>query len=267
VGAARRLNISVLGGVHSGCTEIFARDSIENVSQLRTIAVPFGDSATESDYAFMLSIMNYIGLPPDRVVGSYNPTDLPRLLQSGDIDGAIAIAPGGEELRGLDGVRVLVRTADDPPWSTHYCCVVYGNATFVERNPNTTRRTMRALYRAIDATARQPEDVARHIVEVRGYPFSLEDATHHLKHPHFDVWRTFDVEDTLRFYALRLREVGEIDATPDEILEHVDLRYFNELRGKLAAAPRRFDTPFALTCEVQAGEYAAAIGPRRQGRS
>jgi len=189
-------------------------------------------------------------VPPDRVVGSHNPDELPRLLKQGDIDGVIAIAPQGEALRDLEGVRVLVRTADDSPWSSHYCCLIYGNRGFVEKNPNTTRRTMRALYRAVDATARDPEAVARHIVDERRYPYSVEEATHQLQHPHFDVWRSFSVEDTLRFYALRLREAGEITAGPDEILRSFEPRYFEALRSELAFSPGRRNSFF---CDLLPG--------------
>ena len=50
------------------------------------------------------------------------------------------------------------------------------------------------------------------------------------------AWRNYDPEDSLRFYALRLREAGLIDQAPDEILARgTDWRMFNELKKELKA--------------------------------
>jgi NitT/TauT family transport system substrate-binding protein len=50
------------------------------------------------------------------------------------------------------------------------------------------------------------------------------------------MWRQFDPEDTLRFFALRLREVDMIRSTPQEIIaEGTDWRFLNELKRELKA--------------------------------
>ena len=52
----------------------------------------------------------------------------------------------------------------------------------------------------------------------------------------YDRWREFDPEDSLRFYALRLHEVGMIKSSPNEILaEGTDWRFVNELKRELKA--------------------------------
>ena len=49
-------------------------------------------------------------------------------------------------------------------------------------------------------------------------------------------WREFDPEDSLRFYALRLHEVGMIKSSPNTILaEGTDWRFLNELKRELKA--------------------------------
>ena len=51
-----------------------------------------------------------------------------------------------------------------------------------------------------------------------------------------DVWREFDPEDSMRFYALRLHEVGMIKSTPQEIIaKGTDWRFLNELKRELKA--------------------------------
>jgi NitT/TauT family transport system substrate-binding protein len=49
-------------------------------------------------------------------------------------------------------------------------------------------------------------------------------------------WRDFDPEDSLRFYALRLHEVGMINSTPNQIIaQGTDWRFLNELKRELKA--------------------------------
>ena len=50
------------------------------------------------------------------------------------------------------------------------------------------------------------------------------------------VWREFDLENSLRFFALRLHEVDMIKATPQEIIaEGTDWRFLTELKRELKA--------------------------------
>jgi len=47
----------------------------------------------------------------------------------------------------------------------------------------------------------------------------------------YELWREYDAEDTMRFYALWLREVGMIRSTPQEIIaKGTDWRFLNDLK-------------------------------------
>jgi NitT/TauT family transport system substrate-binding protein len=47
-------------------------------------------------------------------------------------------------------------------------------------------------------------------------------------------WREFDPEDSIRFYALRLREAGMINSVPAKILASgTDWRFLNDLKREL----------------------------------
>ena len=49
-------------------------------------------------------------------------------------------------------------------------------------------------------------------------------------------WQEYDPEDSLRFYELRLYEVGMIELSPNTILaEGTDGRFLNELKRELKA--------------------------------
>jgi NitT/TauT family transport system substrate-binding protein len=47
-------------------------------------------------------------------------------------------------------------------------------------------------------------------------------------------WREYESEDTVRFWALRLREAGIIKSSPSRIIaQGTDWRFFNELKQEL----------------------------------
>ena len=52
----------------------------------------------------------------------------------------------------------------------------------------------------------------------------------------YDKWRDANPEDTLRFHALRLHELGMIKNTPQKIIaQGADWRFLNELKRELRA--------------------------------
>jgi NitT/TauT family transport system substrate-binding protein len=80
-------------------------------------------------------------------------------------------------LEGLKVGRVIVDTAQDRPWSQYFCCMVVANRDFAQRNPIATKRALRAILKAADVCAADPERAARFLYE-RGYetryPIGLE---------------------------------------------------------------------------------------------
>jgi NitT/TauT family transport system substrate-binding protein len=50
----------------------------------------------------------------------------------------------------------------------------------------------------------------------------------------YGKWRDYNPEDTIRFYALRLHELGMIDASPQEIIaRNTDWRFLRQLKDEL----------------------------------
>jgi NitT/TauT family transport system substrate-binding protein len=50
----------------------------------------------------------------------------------------------------------------------------------------------------------------------------------------YGKWREYDPRDTIRFYALRLQEVGMIKSIPQKLIaQGADWRFFNELKREL----------------------------------
>jgi NitT/TauT family transport system substrate-binding protein len=75
--------------------------------------------------------------------------------------------------------------------------------------------------------------VARTIVD-RGFTKSYEYALQTMIDVPYGRWREYDPEDTVRFYALRLHEVGMIKSTLQKIIaQNTDWRFLNELKKEL----------------------------------
>ncbi len=52
-----------------------------------------------------------------------------------------------------------------------------------------------------------------------------------LKEIPYGRWREYNPEDTIRFYALRMRETGLIATAPQQFIkQHTDWRFMNELK-------------------------------------
>jgi NitT/TauT family transport system substrate-binding protein len=129
--------------------------------------------------------------------------------------------------------HVIVNTATDRPWSQYFCCVVTANRNFLRKNPVATKRAMRAIIKASNLCATQPDAVAQELVK-KGFTPNLEYAKQAMREIPYGRWRDFDVEDTVRYYALRLKEAGFIKSAPKKIIaDGTDWRILNELKEEL----------------------------------
>jgi NitT/TauT family transport system substrate-binding protein len=108
-----------------------------------------------------------------------------------------------------------------------------GNPDFIRKNPVATKRALRAILKSTDLCASDPVGTARRLVE-GGFATRYDYALQTLKEVPYNKWREYDPEDTLRFYALRLREAGMIKSNPNRIIaESTDWRFLNELKREL----------------------------------
>jgi len=111
--------------------------------------------------------------------------------------------------------------------------VVVGNRDFVQKHPVATKRALRAILKANQICALEPDRAARLLVD-KGYTKNYDYALQALKEIPYGNWREYNPEDTVRFYALRLHEIGMIKSTPQKIIaEGTDWRFLNELKKEL----------------------------------
>jgi NitT/TauT family transport system substrate-binding protein len=113
--------------------------------------------------------------------------------------------------------------------------MVGGNPEYVRNHPVATKRALRAILKATDLCATDPAGVARQLVD-GGFTPRYDYAFQTLSEVPYDRWRDYNAEDTLRFYALRLREAGMIKSSPQKIIaENTDWRFLDELKRELKA--------------------------------
>jgi NitT/TauT family transport system substrate-binding protein len=230
------LPIVLLAGVHVGCFEVFGTRGIRAIRDLKgkTVAVPSPNSA---HHMFLSSMAAYVGLDPRKDIKwfTHDPADSARLLADGTVDALIGFPPVPQELRAKGIGRVIVNSTVDRPWSGYFCCVVAANKSFIDRYPVATKRAVRAILKATDLCATDPERAARAIVD-RGFTREYDYALTTMKEINYNRWREYDPEDTVRFYSLRLREVGLVKSSPRKLIaQGTDWRFLSELKKELKA--------------------------------
>jgi NitT/TauT family transport system substrate-binding protein len=158
---------------------------------------------------------------------------MPMLIE-GKIDAFMCSPPVSLEFRRKKIGHALVNTTTDKPWSQYSCCLIASTKDFVRRNPVATKRAMRAILKSVDLCARDPGRVAR-FMEGRGlgsYDITLQG----LREVPYAKWREINVADSVRFWSLRLHDVGAIKGSPQQIIaQGLDLRSLNELKKELKA--------------------------------
>jgi NitT/TauT family transport system substrate-binding protein len=222
--------VTILGGVHVGCYELFAKDDIRSVGDLkgRSIGVQTGG---DTAHAFLTAMAAHIGLDPLQdihwVTGS-NPLDA---FAAGKIDAYFATPPEPQELRARGFHHVIFNSIVDRPWSQYFCCMLCGNREYVNSHPVATKRVLRAILKAADLCVAEPARVARNIVD-GGFTERYDYAIAALQEVQYDKWREYDPEDTIRYYALRLHEAGMIRLLPNQIIaENTDWHFLSELKA------------------------------------
>jgi len=229
----RGVAITVVSGVHVGCIELLAKQTIRSVSDLKgkRVGIPgFGNSS----HVHITLMAAEVGLDPskdiDWVVGSEK-----QLFIDGKIDAFIGVSPDPQELRARQIGHALLKTAVDRPWSQYFCCMLIGNREFVRNYPAATKRVVRTILKAADFCAADPAGAAQRLVD-RGLTPRYDYALQMLSELPYDKWREYDHEDTIRFYALRMHETGFIKSSPQKIIaEGTDWRFLNELKRELKA--------------------------------
>jgi len=228
--------ITLLTGVMVGCYELFGNGDTRSITDLKGKSV--GMQALGSIGHILVALMAaHVGLDPARDIHWVtDPKVKPKdLFIDGKIDAFLGFPPEPQELRDRRIGHVIVNSTVDRPWSQYLCCMLGGNPEYVRNHPVATKRVVRAILKATDLCATDPAGAARRLVD-GGFTKRYDYALQTLSENPYDKWREYDAEDTMRFYALRMHEVGFIKSSPQKIIaDGTDWRFLNELKRELKA--------------------------------
>ncbi len=230
----RGIAIKVLAGVHVGCFELFVHGEARSAADLKGKSVGIRDLGGP-EHLLLSVIAANVGIDPGKDIrwvpsGKISPMEL---FTDGKIDAFLGSPPEPQELRAQRIGRVIVDSSVDRPWSQYFCCMLAGGRDYVESHPVAAKRVLRAILKATDLCVTDPAGMARRLVD-GGYTKSYEYALQSLREVPYDKWREYDAADTIRFYALRLHEVGFIKSSPNKIIaDGTDWRFLDEIKREL----------------------------------
>jgi NitT/TauT family transport system substrate-binding protein len=224
----------ILAGGHVGCFELFGTERVRAIRDLKgkTVSVP---ELGGPQQLFLASIAAYVGLDPRQDIDwvIHSRADAMQRLTDGTIDAFLGFPPEPQELRAKGIGHVVVNSALDRPWSQYFCCMVYTRRAFARKYPVATKRALRAILKAADICALEPDRAAQFLVD-KGYTARYDYARQAMQELPYGKWREYNPEDTVRFYALRLHEAGMIKSTPQQLIaQGTDWRFLNELKKEL----------------------------------
>jgi NitT/TauT family transport system substrate-binding protein len=229
-------SLTVLAGVHVGCFELFAKDDIRTVVDLKGRSVGVQDWGSTA-HVLVALMAAHVGLDRAKDIRWVTDPSVKPIEQfvEGKIDAFMGFPPQPQDLRARQIGHVIVNSTVDRPWSQYFCCMLAGNRDYVRNYPVATKRVLRAILKATDLCATEPTRVARQIVD-GGFTPRYDYALQALNEVPYDRWRDYDATDTIRFYALRMHETGFIKASPQKIIaDGTDWRFLNELKRELKA--------------------------------
>jgi NitT/TauT family transport system substrate-binding protein len=228
------LPVTLLAGVHVGCFELFVSEKVRTFSDLKGKAAAIL-APRSSQHILLASIATSIGLDPNRDIqwATHPANEAKALLAAGKIDAFLGFPPDAQELRAKRIGRVLLNSATDRPWSQYFCCMVAANTEFARKHPVAAKRAVRAILKASEICASSPEMATKAFV-AQGFKMDLAYAEQAVRELPFGKWRDYNPEETVRFYALRLREAGMVKGSPQKLIaQGTDWRSLNELKKEL----------------------------------
>src|SRR5262249_59487432 len=96
-----------------------------------------------------------------------------------------------------------------------------------------TKRELHTILKATVICALEPNRAAQIIVD-GGFTKEYRYALQAMKDVSYSRWREFDAEDSVRFYALSLHDIGMIKTSPNKIIaQETDWRVIKGLKKKV----------------------------------
>ena len=228
--------ITALTGLHPGCFELFAHEPIRTISDLKGKKVGI-DFLGAGKHRYVTVMAANIGLDPEEDIEwvSANPH-----LTHGAVRRGKGRCLSWLPARAAGAARPQGRSRD--PQHDHGQAVVAvfllhaGGKRGVRPRSSRRHQARPASHSQSQRHLRRRAGEGRTTLVDRGFTKHYDYALQTLTEIPYASWREFDPEDSLRFFALRLHEVGMISSSPNTLLaEGTDWRFLNELKRELKA--------------------------------
>jgi len=162
--------ITILAGLHLGCSEVFGKNDIRALTDLKGRTVGTDIYTFAGDRPLLMIMTSLVGLDPAKDLHwvadpSLRPMDL---FIEGKIDAFLASPPELQEVRARNIGPVIVSSISERPWSQYYCCLLATRTEFARKYPVATKRVLRAILKAADLCVSEPKRVAQLLVD-QGY--------------------------------------------------------------------------------------------------
>jgi NitT/TauT family transport system substrate-binding protein len=157
--------ITILGGLHVGCFELFGTERVRAIRDLKGKRVAVRGLGLPP-HVFLASMAAYVGLDHAKDITSvvHPSAEAMQLLAEGKIDAFMGFPPEPQQLRAQQIGQVVVSSAVDRPWSQYFCCMAVANQEFARRYPVATKRALRAILNARKIRCRHRQRILRALV-------------------------------------------------------------------------------------------------------
>jgi NitT/TauT family transport system substrate-binding protein len=173
--------IVILAGAHIGCFALFATERIRSIRDLKGKTVSVTELGS-GRHVFLAAAMAWVGLDPRRDVNFavHSPAESISLLSEGKIDAFQAFSEEVQELRAKKIGHAILDSTTERPWSQYFCCMMAVNREFARKNPVATKRALRAILKAANVCALEPDRAARLMVDkgyAKNYDYGVDEGS------------------------------------------------------------------------------------------
>src|SRR5437868_1833987 len=143
-----------LGGLHTGCVELWAQPGIASVKELKGHSITVtAKTLNNLQYSYTSIVLKQAGIDPKDVnfvvQADANPT---QLFFDGKSDMVFVATTGIPALMNNPANKghVIHSQVMDEPWKSANCCFIVASEPWYRANPIAAKRAMRAIYRTAD---------------------------------------------------------------------------------------------------------------------
>src|SRR5881398_142861 len=225
------LDVRFLAGIHRGCLRVQAgvKTNIHTIGDLKGTRIGVPGMGTPP-FVFANRVLGTHGIDAGKDITwkVYPAGELGLALRKGEVDadaepiGTLLIAQGiARNVEGMD-------EATDEPYASEYCCEIIGNGKWIDANPDSAARAVRAILRGAKWVQENPKAAAQLAVDKKYLASTVELNTVALSRLKY-IPSVKVAEETLYTAAREMREAKML--SPETDTDALAKRAFQHLEG------------------------------------